>query len=79
MLVLEPTNPHDRDSVHLDIVGMAVGYLAREGAVDYRPPLRDLQNNGALGWCPAYVMGGGDRFYGVIVRLRSGHPINLCQ
>jgi hypothetical protein len=75
VLVPEPTNPYDRNAVRVDIDRMTVGYLAREDAVDYQPPLRALQSRGALGWCPAFVMGGGDRLYGVFMHL--GPPDRL--
>ena len=75
VLVPEPINPHDPNAVRVDIDRMTVGYLAREDAADYQPPLRDLQSRGALGWCPAFVMGGGNRLYGVFLRL--GPPDHL--
>jgi hypothetical protein len=72
ILVPEPTNPYDRNAVRITLSGRTVGYLSREEAVQYQPQLLDLLQAGRLGSCPAYVCGGGDRYYGVFLHL--GRP-----
>jgi hypothetical protein len=72
ILVPEPTNPYDRNAVRITLGGRTVGYLSREEAVQYQPQLLDLLQAGRLGSCPAYVCGGGDRYYGVFLHL--GRP-----
>lgn len=69
ILVPEPANPYDRNAVRITLGGRTVGYLSREEAVQYQPQLLDLLEAGSLGSCPAYVCGGGDRYYGVFLHL----------
>lgn len=69
VLIPEPNNPHDGNAVRVAVNGRTVGYLARENAAKYQPLLLKMQEDGNLGWCPARIAGGGDRYYGVFLRL----------
>lgn len=69
LLVPEPSNQHDANAVRVDVAGRTVGYLAREDAAHYQPTLLGLLNSGSLGWCPAFICGGGERYYGVFLRV----------
>lgn len=79
-LIPEPRNLHDRNAVRVDVDGRTVGYLARELAVHYQPPLLDLQRRGHNGVCPAQITGGGrGRSYGIFLHLGSPNrlvPLN---
>jgi hypothetical protein len=70
-------NPHGRGhAVRVDVNGSKVGYLPSEEAGRYRPNLDELwRRQGALGTCPGFIMGGGDRHYGMWLRL--GPPDRL--
>ena len=69
VLIPEPDNPHDRNAVRVSVSGRTVGYLGREDARRYQPPLLDLHGAGFLGWCPAAIIGAADAWYGVFLRL----------
>ncbi|MGI9016879.1 MAG: HIRAN domain-containing protein [Euzebya sp.] len=69
ILIPEPDNPHDVDAVRVAVDGLTIGYLAREDAGAYQPLLLELLASGYLGWCPAAIIGGGERWYGVFLRL----------
>lgn len=69
ILVPEPSNPHDRWAVRVDVLMgnrvHTVGYLDREHARVYQPALRAAFPEGTPGWCPGKIMGGGGRYYGI--------------
>lgn len=67
VLVPEPSNPHDRHAVRVDVDRRTVGYLPRGDAERYQPLLRRLR--GRTGWCVGRVTGGGDRHYGIYLQL----------
>lgn len=69
VLVPEPRNPYDVNAVRVQINGQKVGYLPREDAADYRPALDRLWQDGTLATCPARIMGGGKRPYGIFLHL----------
>ncbi|WP_189057702.1 hypothetical protein [Longimycelium tulufanense] len=76
LLVPEPHNPYDRRAVRVDLLtsfgrAVTVGYLARPDAARYQPVLLALQHRGEIGSCPARIMGGGDRYYGVHLHLAA--------
>lgn len=73
LLVPELHNPYDHNAVRVEIDGHKVGYLPREDAADYRPVLDRVWWDGALGTCPARIMGGGKRPYGVFLHLAPAH------
>lgn len=68
-LVREPRNPHDRNAVRIDVQRRAVGYLARELAVQYAPLLDCLAESGRMGLLHGRAFGGGGRSYGVWLDL----------
>ncbi|MFS8101903.1 HIRAN domain-containing protein [Lentzea alba] len=77
VLVPEPANRHDRQAVRVDLLrgdGSAItaGYLRGDQAADYQPLLLELAERGEVGSCPARIMGGGQRYYGV--HLHLGDP-----
>ncbi|MEV6242038.1 hypothetical protein [Lentzea sp. NPDC051838] len=77
VLVPEPANRHDHLAVRVDLLrgdGSAItaGYLRGDQASDYRPLLLELAGRGEVGSCPARIMGGGNRYYGV--HLHLGDP-----
>jgi len=57
-LVLEPTNPYDRNAVRVEIDGRLVGYLPKAFASRLAPTLRELA---APAFCQARITGGWDR------------------
>ncbi|MGH8791036.1 MAG: HIRAN domain-containing protein [Stackebrandtia sp.] len=74
VLVPEPDNPYDSTAVRVDLLDKAgvphkVGYLARDLAAECHPRLARLGNGNELGCCPARIMGGGRRSYGVHLHL----------
>ena len=77
-LVPEPQNPYDSSAVAVMTVdGRTVGYLARDIAESYQPPL--LQQPQAV-TCPAKLTGGGDQLIGLVldfepVRHALGLPL----
>ncbi|NKE62697.1 hypothetical protein FXN61_40645 [Lentzea sp. PSKA42] len=77
VLVPEPSNRHDRQAVRVDLLrgdGSAItaGYLRSDQAADYQPLLLELAERGEVGSCPARIVGGGQRYYGV--HLHLGDP-----
>lgn len=61
-LVLEDSNPYDRDAVRVDISGRPVGYLNRQDAKAYRRYLRKTRDGGkVVGVCNAQIRGGWKR------------------
>ncbi|MGW6933768.1 hypothetical protein ACWGE0_27185 [Lentzea sp. NPDC054927] len=74
VLVPEPANRHDTQAVRVDLLrgdGSAItaGYLRGDQAADYQPLLLELADRGEVGSCPARIMGGGHRYYGVHLHL----------
>ncbi len=69
VLVPEPSNPYDGNAVRVDVAGRLVGYLAREDAVQYQPPLLDLAQRGLQGACPAFICSGGAGMYGIWLHI----------
>jgi hypothetical protein len=78
-LIPEPRNRHDKNAVRVDIAGRTVGYLPRHLAIGYAGPLNELARRGMLGTCPARIMGGGDRFYGVHLHLAEPADLLLAN
>lgn len=60
-LVLEDSNPHDKNAVRVDISGSTVGYLSRETAKSYRRRLIKEGISSQTQQCPALIRGGWDR------------------
>lgn len=80
-LMMEPSNPVDRNAIEVQINGMAVGHLSRADAIAYHPVLERLARNRLMMGCPAVLTGGWDRGDGdrgsIGVRLPVGTPANL--
>jgi hypothetical protein len=57
-LVLDDTNPYDRNAVRVEINGLQVGHLDREDAKEYRKYLRQHGLRGIRGTCKARIRGG---------------------
>ncbi|MDR7402375.1 MAG: hypothetical protein QN155_09125 [Armatimonadota bacterium] len=60
-LVLEDTNPYDRNAVRIEIEGRVVGYLNRQDARAYREYLERIGAVRAIGICEARIRGGWKR------------------
>lgn len=60
-LVLEDSNPYDRDAVRVDIDGRPIGYLNRQDAKAYRQYLQKTGAARAIGVCNAQIRGGWKR------------------
>lgn len=60
-LILEDTNPNDRNAVRVDISGMTVGYLTRDFAIQYRHRLVEAGYPRLVGSCRAHIRGGWQR------------------
>ncbi|WP_086662227.1 hypothetical protein [Lentzea kentuckyensis] len=74
VLIPEQANRYDQQSVRVDLLrgdGSAItaGYLRGDQAADYQPLLLELAERGEVGSCPARIMGGGQRYYGVHLHL----------
>ncbi len=69
VLVPELGNRYDRNAVRVDVAGRPVGYLAREDAVQYQPPLVDLAQHGLHGACPAFICCGDAGMYGIWLHI----------
>lgn len=67
-LILEDTNPVDKNAVRIDAEGKTVGYLSRAVAIKYRDYLKHYQLTNIIGTCPAVIKGGWERDNG-----DSGH------
>ena len=61
VLVCERDNPHDPDSVRVDVNGLPVGHLSRAMARKYRTRLADHQLDERRRSCRAMIRGGWDR------------------
>lgn len=78
MLVAEPTNRYDRDAVRVEVGGLCVGYIARDGTMEFHPILRQLAGAGRPATCRARLTGGWDRgggdvgHFGVVLEVRDG-------
>jgi len=57
-LIPEPTNPHDRNAVKVDMAGHTVGYLSRADARDYLAELTAAGYAGFEAQCRAHIVGG---------------------
>ncbi len=60
-LVLEDSNPHDKNAVRVDIAGNTVGYLSRPDARSYRQRLKQNGDDSSKQTCRALIRGGWDR------------------
>lgn len=63
-LIMEDTNPYDKNAVRVDIQKQAVGYLDKVDALKYRQQLKKLKLSGVIGEVGASIKGG--------FRLQSG-------
>ncbi|MEJ7817801.1 MAG: HIRAN domain-containing protein [Thermoleophilaceae bacterium] len=68
-LIPEPDNPHDANAVRVEIDGAKVGYLPRDLAPQWAPPLAELASRRRIGACEATVVGPADGTLGVFLRL----------
>jgi hypothetical protein len=79
VLVREPDNPHDPQAiaVHAQHGGL-LGYLSREDAERYAQVFKSLEKRGfEAAACPAMLMGGGAKSYGVVLAISSpGYVLN---
>lgn len=60
-LILEDSNPYDRDAVRVEVSGRTVGYLNRQDAKAYRQYLQKTGAARAIGVCNAQIRGGWKR------------------
>jgi hypothetical protein len=60
-LILEDSNPYDRNAVSVQIDGLKVGYLNREDAKAYRTYFESKGQPNAIGTCHANIRGGWKR------------------
>lgn len=65
-LILEDTNPHDKNAVRIEIQSKPVGYLSKEVAKLYRAILTENKHPKAVGACKALIKGGWKRKNGDI-------------
>jgi hypothetical protein len=72
-LLREPGNQYDPNAIAVHATGVGlVGYLDRETALGYLPVFDELARQGyAVGACPAFLVGGGDVSWGVMLCLSS--------
>lgn len=61
VLILENTNPYDKNAVRIDIEGKPVGHLSREHATQYRKHLKKAGHPNITASCKAKIRGGWDR------------------
>lgn len=76
-LVPEPTNPHDKFAVRVEIDGTHVGYLPRGSARRYHRRLVALLADGGTSTCFAFVgrRDGENPNLGVSLRVPNDHPL----
>jgi hypothetical protein len=60
-LVPEPSNPHDRNAIRIEISGQTVGYLSRSSAKQFRAAMQTLGRPVAPTPCHATIRGGWKR------------------
>jgi hypothetical protein len=60
-LILEDSNPYDRNAVRVEIGGRLVGYLSRQDAKAYREYLQKAGTPRAVGVCEGHIRGGWKR------------------
>jgi hypothetical protein len=60
-LILENSNPYDRNAVSVEINGLKVGYLNRDDAQAHRTWLQSKGQSNAIGTCDAKIRGGWKR------------------
>lgn len=68
-LIPEPANKYDRNAVVVQVDGRTVGYLPRSIAGDFQPPLLRLAEVGRVATCEGRIVGGGNRYYGIFLKL----------
>jgi hypothetical protein len=56
-----------------------VGHLPRELAPEYQAPRLELAARGEIGWCPGRIMGGGNRSYGIHLRVANASCLLLAN
>lgn len=61
LLILEDSNPHDKNAVRIEINGKTVGYLSREYARQYRKELKKAGRPRVTTSCEAEIRGGWER------------------
>lgn len=79
VLVREPDNPVDAEAVAVHAQGGGLlGYLSRDDARRYAQVFRSLEKRGfEAAACPAMLMGGGDKSYGVVLAISApGYVLN---
>lgn len=60
-LILEDSNPYDRDAVRVEVSGRTVGYMNRQDAKAYRRYFQKIRAGGTVGACNAQIRGGWKR------------------
>ena len=73
-LISEPSNPHDRNAVRVYLIredGTAahVGYLPAEVAGRWQRPFLELESEGQIGSCSAFVYEGGNGTPVIVLQL----------
>lgn len=79
VLVREPDNPHDPEAIAVHAQGGGLlGYLKREDARRYARVFESLEKRGfEAAACPAMLMGGGAKSYGVVLAISApGYVLN---
>lgn len=76
-LLREPGNQYDPNAIAAHATGVGlVGYLDRQMALEYGPVFEELARQGyAVGACPAFLTGGGDVSWGVVLCLSSPEAV----
>ena len=60
----EPSHPHDKNAVRVDVDGETVGYIEKWNAKDIQPLLRKLEQAGRPAWVRGSIVGGWEDNYG---------------
>jgi len=78
ILFPESDNPYDANAIAVKIDGIRVGYLSREHAILYRPPVQSAASMGRTIACLAHFVGGwnrgGNDVGSIGIRLNIGSP-----
>jgi hypothetical protein len=69
MLICEPENSYDKNSVRVEIAGKPVGYLPRDRAKFHQERLARLNKRGVIVECPAVIVQGDARVCGVFLDM----------
>lgn len=64
-LIIENNNPYDKNAIAIEILGAKVGYIPKNENKAVKKLLNSIDSNRTSFSCPACIIGGNDKNYGV--------------